>query len=137
MSSSRYAAVASLLEDPLNLSCILREYRRRKLGDVKILPPPLKREGGGWVFPTLREAMRNSWDETTKVGARTQIDSMFEVYFDGQDWYVHSVEAESEIGPFSSEHTALTETRSLAAAEGYLVLDKQPWTAEDLTAWPL
>ena len=141
--SSRYAAIVSLLEDPVNQACVLREFLRKRLGDSKILPPPVRwqEEGGnrGWLFPTLREAMRMDLSTSIVLKKGANIDSVYEVYTDGQGWYIHCSydDDDLEIGPFDNETRALQEAHSLIKEAGFVLLDRDPWISEDLQSWSL
>lgn len=129
--SDRYNAIRALLDDPLNVACFLREYQRRGMGKSKLLPPPVPRKEGGWIFPTMRmlmsEVMPLKFDKTADV------DSVYEVYSPGEDgWYVYCTHSDNEIGPFETPQTALSEARAQATRDGWVLLGGPPWDGSDV-----
>lgn len=140
MSDPRYRVVVAMLDDPLNRAAVTRELLRR--GKLPMIPPPIpvKTEGGskfGWVFPTLREAMRGLPSQLTPQDLRN-IDGEVTVYTDNNHWFVSLVNEDgAELGPFDSSGTALKEARGWLEGEGYLILDSLPWDADDLHDLPL
>ena len=128
--SDRYQAICALLDDPLNVACFFREFQRRKLQNIKLLPPPIPRKGGGWVFPTFRYAM--SEPIPSEVDFNHELDSAFEIYSDGKGWFVLSVVGDEELGPFDSDREALKQARGLAKGEGYIELAQMPWDNQDV-----
>lgn len=135
MSSERYKVIMALLDDPLSQACLLREFQRRDLGLIQLLPPPV-RTGEKWVFPTMKFAMR----ELMPDGERQKTwvnETVFEIYEGESGWLVMNVAEDVEVGPFPSPTVALKEAEELAVQEGYTLLERMPWTNEDVANWPL
>lgn len=141
MGDSRYRVVVGMLDDPLNRAAITRELLRR--GKLPMVPPPVrvKHPGGqrtsGWVFPTLREAMRGL---PSQINSRDlpNIDGEVTVYTDDNHWFVilHNEDG-AELGPFDNSRMALDEARKWMEAVGYTLLDSLPWDDEDLSNFPV
>jgi len=132
---SRYRAVAAMMDDPLNRACLMREFFRRQLDQVKVLPPPVPRDGGGWVFPRMREAM--AAPTPASYARNDEPSSVYEVYTDGTAWFVYSTDTDEEIGPFDEIPIALKEAKAVAKAAGYEFLERLPWEDQDLQKYPL
>lgn len=142
MSDPRYRVVVGMLDDPLNRAAITRELLRR--GKLPMVPPPIpiKRRPGststfGWVFPTLREAMRGI---PSQINSRDlpNIDGEVTVYTDNNHWFVvlHNEDG-AELGPFDTSQIALDEARKWMRNEGYILLDSLPWDDDDLGNFPV
>lgn len=99
------------------------------------LPPPVKRQGGGWVIQTLREAMQNL--RPGELLKDAEVDAVYEIFSDGESWFISQTDGDLEIGPFPSSAKALTGAADLAEQAGYTLLTQVPWTNKDLTEWPL
>jgi len=133
--SSRYQAIVALLDDPTNVAAFLREYQRRDLDKIKILPPAVPREGGGYVFPTFRTYMREV--TPAEYGAKDSVDSVYDIYTDGKGWFVYSVHKDEELGPFDDRQAAFQQAVTLAGEDGWVLLDKRPWEGSDVANWTL
>lgn len=132
--SERYTTIATMLKDPSNLACILRELARlEKLKQTKIVPPPLFfDEGNKVIFPTFREYLRM---KTLTCTNPQEIDYLMEIYYVGNDsWFICTPEG-TEIGPFESRTKCIKEVYILL--EDYLKLEEHPWTEEDLKKFVL
>lgn len=133
--SQRYKAVVALLDDPVNFACVVREMNRRtrdKISPNMVCPPVPK--GNGCVYPTLREALRFGLPE--KYEANDQSDSVAEIFWDTEDFFVLIRGMEEEIGPFDSLANAKKETERILELNDYTLLPKVPWDEEDLEAFP-
>lgn len=107
-----------------------------------MIPPPIqvRTPDGvkfGWIFPTLREAMRGLPSQITprQMG---EIEGEVTVYTDDHHWFVGLVNEDGvELGPFDSASAALKEARGWLEGEGYLLLDSLPWDEDDTHTYAL
>ncbi len=133
---SRYQIIVGMLEDPLNLACVLREIMRLQLNaEIKILPPPIVTSSGRHIYPTFREFLRIKKFSTVKNFEH--IDYLIDVFSTGDGiWYIAQQDG-TEIGPFDSLNKAKGETVRLMQEEGYVVLEKCPWDDSDSLKYPI
>ena len=132
--SNRYATIVALLDDPLNVACVVREIIRQGFNHVQLLPPPLPRKGGGWVFPSFSMALREPLPSILDPDQKIEFE--FEVRTDGTRWIVLTREG-AEIGPFGDEEVALQEARVFAMGEGFILLNRMPWDNTDVLKFNL
>ena len=137
--TSRYATLVAILDDPLNLACVERELaRRREKGsfDKGLLPPPTPREGGGGlVYLSMEEYQRNP-KTLIKNGEEAYTEYLLDV-FEGTDGWLVIRDDLSEIGPFPTLKEAQKEAENLLKSEGYRVLNAFPWGALEAASYPL
>lgn len=132
--SEKYKFVVAIMDDPIYRSIIEREIRRQK-NRSKVLPPPVLKESGGYVFPTMRQ-----WQETPYTKAKpTAIelwDQVADIFTDGEVWFI-SLQDGTEVGPFPTAKFALQEAISLLTSAGWTFLAETPWGEEESAAYPL
>lgn len=133
---SRYEIIAGMMEDPLNLACVMREMLRieRKTGGLKLVPPPITVHNRVF-YPTFREFLRMK-KSTNTLNPET-LDYMAEIFSTGDGIYYISLPDGSEIGPFDSLKRCHKEVRSLLEPNGFKFLDKPPWEDQDCSRFPL
>ena len=125
-----------MLEDPLNLACVMRELRRReRVGTIKILPPPLGLREGRWIYPTFREYLRMKIADQIKNPE--QVDYEAEVFPAESDNYYILFRDGNEVGPFDSLRSAEKELHNLFKSFGNVVLLEPPWDSEDTSTYLL
>jgi len=132
--SDRYNTIIALLEDPLSMACVVREFERQSIDQMRFLPPPIPRDGGGWVFPAFEVAVKKPLPPSLKAGE--QLEFVFEVKTDGTRWIVMTDDG-SEIGPFWEGEVALKEAKNFAMEEGFILLSRMPWDNSDILRFPL
>lgn len=125
--SLRYKAISGLLEDPLNLVCVIRELQRRKVG--RILLPPIPLKGGGFVLIPLKEALNLNKNSVLPKDFSGEI--LYTAWNSGINWFVFDQKTGEEIGPFDSENSAKKEAILWASSEGLKVIDEWPWDRDD------
>lgn len=131
--SSRYKIIVGVLDDPLNLACVLRELRRReKVSSIKILPPSIN-VGEKVMFPTFREYLRMKRIQPTNP---YEIDYEAELFETNEGWFITMSDG-NEVGPFDSLKQAKSEVCSIYSTMGYVILSKDPWDDEDTSTFPL
>lgn len=130
--TTRYQAIMGMMDDPQNVACILREYLRRDMGNLKLLPPHIPKEEGGWVFPTMRSAMRDVLPTKVPIGGAEALDLVYDIFQGSEGWIVFSLYEDAEFGPFDTPVEALREAKELAARDGWQLLTALPWDNEDL-----
>jgi len=121
--SDRYDVIEALMEDPLNLACVLRVLR---LGGSEVrgvgatLVGPSRMFDGVLIFPTLLglEAVRN---------ANPVVDRVIEIFELGPGWYMNDVEKEEEYGPLESLDAAVKAAEDLLRKRGVTILSEVPW----------
>jgi hypothetical protein len=123
-----------MLDDPLTRTCVIREVYRRRLTEQKLLPPPVPRDGGGWVFLRMRAAMTSPVPRSFSRNA--DVDSVYEVFNDGKGWFVFATDSDQEIGPFDTIPAALAQAKTQASQDGYIILDELPWDDQDILKYP-
>ena len=133
---SRYQIIVGMLEDPLNLACVLREIMRLQMNaEIKILPPPIVTTNGRHIYPTFRGFLRIKKFSTVKNFE--SIDYLIDIFSTGDGiWYIAQQDA-TEIGPFDSLIKAKEEMVRLMTEEGYTVLEKCPWDDKDSFSYPI
>jgi hypothetical protein len=132
--SNRYKAIVALLDDPMNMACVIREVLRQQMGQIRLLPPPIPREGGGWVFPTFSRAIKAPLPPILKPDQKVEFE--FEIKTDGTRWVILTREG-SEIGPFGEKEDALNEAHAFAMSDGFILLKKMPWDNTDVLDFPM
>jgi|13_taG_2_1085334.scaffolds.fasta_scaffold03871_7 hypothetical protein len=135
---SRYETIAGMLEDPLNLACVMREILRREKksgGSIKILPPPIKHSESRLFYPTFREFLRIK--RFSSVSDPESLDILVEVFSTGESIWYFSLSDGSEVGPFGSCSSAQKEVERMFINSGYLFLEKPPWQDKDCSSFPL
>lgn len=132
--SNRYTTIATMLSDPYNLACVLREVARlEKLKETRIVPPPLYfNDGDRVVFPTFREFLRM---KTITYDNPEQLDYILEIFYVGNNEWFLSTQDNNEIGPFTSRTDAINEAYRLLG--DFKILERNPWTDDDLKDFPL
>lgn len=134
--SERYTTMAAVLDDPLNRAIAERELLRRKRPlDRGLVPPPIPREGGGFVILSMREYQRFPAEKIVKGAEVDYIADVWLAQGTRSDWWVTLTDG-SEVGPFPTSSAALVNARSLVEDEGYTVLDALPWSAQDAEEYP-
>mgnify|MGYP001468792908 CR=1 FL=1 len=134
---SRYEIIAGMMEDPLNLACVMREMLRieRKNNGLKILPPPIKHSEVRYLYPTFREFLRMK--RFSSVQDPETLDCLAEVFSTGDSIWYFSLPDGSEVGPFDSFKSAKQNGEQIFADSGYKILYKSPWEDKDCTMFPL
>ena len=127
--STRYECILAVLNDPMNRAIVEREILRRS---ENLIPPPVPRIGGGFVYLTAAEYRR---EHRESVESYEDPETHAEVFGASGEWYVAIDEA--EIGPFTSISEATREAENLLASQGITVLHDHPWTKDDERAYPL
>jgi hypothetical protein len=140
MADNRYRAVVAMLDDPLNRAAVTRELLRR--GKLKMIPPPIPvvqgNENRGWVFVTLREALRNGAPDTFTLSDLSRVDQEALVFTDDANWFVSLVsDGGTEMGPFATAKVALTEATEYLKGEKYTILTETPWDEDDVSDYPV
>jgi hypothetical protein len=130
--SDRYTVISSLMDDPANLLCFMREFHRRKLG--KFVLPPIPRAEGGWSMIPLKESFNFFGGKILPKGYSGE--AYYHIYHDGSAWYVLNPKNEEEVGPFDNSSAALSEAEALAKGNGLKVISKWPWDEEDVKNLP-
>ncbi len=134
--SERYATMVAVLNDPLNRAIAERELARRQRPlNRGLVPPPIPREGGGFVVLSMREYQRFPAKEIVKGAEVDYIADVWLAQGTRSDWWVTLTDG-SETGPFPTSSAALVNARTLVEDEGYTVLDALPWTAQDAEEYP-
>lgn len=134
---SRYEIIAGMLEDPVNLACVLREIHRREKkagGTIKLLPPPIKHSDARFLYPTFREYLRIK--KVSSVSNPETLDCLGEIFSTGDSIWYFSLPDGSEVGPFDSFAKAKDNLELLFSHSGYFILDKVPWEDSDCTSYP-
>lgn len=126
--SNRYQAISGLMDDPLNLLCFVREFQRRKPG--KYLLPPVPRPEGGWALIPLKESFKLYKGGVLPLNFSGDV--YYQVWNDGNNWFVLNPRTEEEVGPFDSGPVAIKEAQSLAQAEGLTLIPNWPWDGDDV-----
>ena len=127
--SKRYECIIAILNDPLNRAVVEREVLRRL---ENMVPPPIPRVGGGFVYLTMDEYRSKHRDA---LASDEYPDSHAEVFGAPGEWYVAIDDA--EIGPFSNDDDAKAGAENLLKEQGLVVLRDHPWTKDDAAAYPL
>ena len=127
--STRYECILTVLNDPMNRAIVEREILRRS---ENLIPPPVPRIGGGFVYLTAAEYRR---EHRESVEFCEDPETHAEVFGASGEWYVAIDEA--EIGPFSNDDDARAEAENLLKEQGLVVLRDHPWTKDDAAAYPL
>lgn len=135
--SERYRAIQAILDDQENVACILREYLRQDFANLKLLPPHIPKEGGGWVFQSLRCAMREPLPSKIPAGGSEALDLVYDIFQGSEGWIVFSCYEDTEFGPFDSPVDALKAAKELAVQDGWKLLQILPWDNEDLANFTL
>jgi hypothetical protein len=119
--SDRYDVIEALMEDPLNLACVLRILR---LGGSEgtvgaTLVGPSRMFDGILIFPTF----------LSLVEAQTarDADRVIEIFELGPGWYMNDVEKEEEYGPLESLDAAVKAAEELLLKKGITILSEVPW----------
>jgi hypothetical protein len=139
MSSNRYRVIVGMLDDPQNVAAVKRELIRR--GKKPLMPPPVPVwavDGSkwGWVFPTMRQAMRDGLPKEFRPSSLDQVDAEIHVFTDGAHWFVALLnDGGAELGPFDQPAAALKEAKSWLKAEGYTLLEELPWDEDDVFSY--
>lgn len=124
-----------MLDDPLNLACIIRElHRRKRLDQIKVLPPPMYFDNNTRVvYPTFKEVLKL---KTMKPNILPQdIDYLAEAYDVGQNcWYIALADG-TEVGPFTDLTRVLIEVPLIL--HDYIPINEIPWDINDLTNYPV
>lgn len=120
----RYRLVAAMLEDPLNLVCVFRELKRRRLPKGYLTPAVLSKSGV-WGFAEVQKCYAEYPVEE---------DLLYALLNDGKGYFVISPD-ESEVGPFDTFDQAVAQAVAIAEAEGYVVLTEIPW--KGLSDYPM
>lgn len=130
MKTDRYQAILAMMDDPMNMACVLRELQRR--GEPKIVPPPLKRELGKW-YPSLDWSMRNPqrWVNSIELSETP----FAQVFLTNSGWRASITAPDLEMGPYNTEDIATKELENFLKGEGYLLLTRSPWSEEDQKEW--
>ena len=136
--SDRYALVAALLDDPLNLVGVLRELVRRGahpsfVRDLTLTlcsPAIPSDDGSSFVHVSISYLLRTverppSYDEVV-AGAHRDPGGEWRVYVRG----THG-DAETETGPFASADEAVAEMKIIITSAGISPLEGEAWDAED------
>lgn len=134
---SRYEIIAGMLEDPVNLACVLREIHRREKksgGTIKLLPPPIKHSDARFLYPTFREYLRIK--KVSSVSNPETLDCLGEIFSTGDSIWYFSLPDGSEVGPFDSFPKAKDNLELLFSNSGYFILDKVPWEDSDCASYP-
>jgi len=125
--------MAAILDDPLNRAIAERELARRSRPlSHGLAPPPVPREGGGFLFLTMREFQRHPRNMIPKDD---EVDYLADVFKGSDGWWVCMYD-QSEVGPFPDLVAAQKAALSLLSDEGYEVLTQKPWTVADAEAYP-
>ena len=132
--SDRYKSIVAIMDDPVNLACILREFKRRSLSDSpsSLLVPPVPLKGGGWIYPTFEEALRKPRPKI--YPSKDGVEVAMLVFEDGTGWFIF--DGENEVGPFDTEGLALSQAELLAKENNWVLLEKLPWEDGDEKTWP-
>lgn len=142
--SDRYSVIAALMQDPQNLLCIVREWKRidvpYEISDL--LPPPVIRAKGDRVtFPTLKEAMLKEIPDPCPDNLF--IDHVAEVFVGEDMKWVVSIppsqrvdDMELELGPFDSKEQATSEAIHYLEEYGFKFI-AVPWTPADISKYPM
>ena len=87
--SERYTTMAAVLDDPLNRAIAERELLRRKRPlDRGLVPPPIPREGGGFVLLSMREYQRFPAEKIVKGAEVDYIADVWLAQGTRSDWWV-------------------------------------------------
>ncbi len=129
----RYATIVAILDDPLNRACVERELARRA-ATHKLIPPPIRKTGGGLLYVPMRLFQRKVLREI-----KDSVDTpyLFDLFQGTEGWFVQRGEDAMEFGPFDTLHTAKKEAESLLQGMGYKVLDTPPWGQAEVDSYPL
>jgi len=140
MADNRYRAVVAMLDDPLNRAAVTRELLRR--GKLKMIPPAIPvvqgKDNRGWVFVTLREAIRNGAPATFTLSDLSRVDQEALVFTDDTNWFVALVnDGGTEMGPFATAKVALAEATAYLKGEKFTILAETPWDPDDVSDYPV
>lgn len=135
---SRYEIISGMMEDPVNLACVMREILRiekRSGGVIKILPPPIEVSDNRFLYPSFREFLRMK-KVSNKMNPES-LDYLADIFTTGNGiWYICLSDG-SEIGPFDNLKKAKDEVTRLFTNSGFRCLERSPWDEEDSKNYPL
>ena len=129
----RYRLVAAMMEDPLNMACVLRELERLHTKSVGLLwyanspylTPVVRSRSGVWGFSRVQDCFYDFPEEEQLLYA---------IMNDGKGYFIITPD-EGELGPFDTFDVAVEQAKTLAQNEGFIVLDEIPW--QGLKGYPM
>lgn len=122
--SDRYDVIEALMEDPLNLACVLRALKRRGGGQQAraTLVGPSRTLDGVLVYPTLP-----GLEALASAKSAMFVDRAIEIFELYPGWYMNDVEKDEEYGPLDSLDAAVKAAEDLLQKRGVTILSEIPW----------